>query len=532
MQKSEIEGEISKLETAMEAADDTYWYLHIGRATDLSGFDHMLYRSFEILPGALSILTLSTFVALAFMKPAWAAYLTIIFSIYWLFKTVYLSMHLRHNFQRMRHNLALDWQQRLAPLAYDGIHHLVIFPFYQEEYEVVAESIRGLLRATWDTKKILVVLATEERAGPLQREVAERVARDFGGHFGSILITVHPEDQEGDIPGKGSNISYAAKEARARVIDVLQIPHDQVLVSAFDIDTVVYLQYFSCLTWHFLTAEQPYRSSFQPVPLYNNNIWHASTLSRVIAYSSSFWQMIQQERPEKLATFSSHAIPLPQLIEVGYWQRNVVSEDSRIFWNLFVRYDGDYKVVPLAYPISMDANMAPTLFSTAKQIYKQHRRWTYGVENIPYILFACIKNPRIPFRKKFRAAAVQIEGFWSLTTHPLILLVVGWLPLIVGGHGFNATVLSYNLPFVARTFLTIAMLGLIASAAISMALVPPRPAEYGRFRSLVLTVQWLLVPITMVLFSSIPGLDAQLRLLSGRYLGFWVTPKTRTASTL
>ena len=507
-----------------------YWYLHIGRATDLEGFDRRLYRLFEILPGALSIATLGTFVALAFLQPTWAAYLTIIFSIYWLFKTVYLSLHLRHNFRRVRHHMALDWQERLKPLKYKSVHHLVIFPFYKEGYDVVAESMRALVRAQWDLKTVIVVLAVEERAGAEQREIAERIGRDFGEHFLACIVTVHPIGQEGDIPGKGSNISYAAREAKERVIDALQIPHDQVLVSAFDVDSVVYPQYFSCLTWNFLTAEDPYRSSFQPVPLYNNNIWNASTFSRVIAYSSSFWQMIQQERPEKLSTFSSHAIPLPQLIEVGYWQRNVVSEDSRIFWNLFVRYDGDYRVVPLAYPISMDANMAPTFFSTIKQIYKQHRRWTYGVENIPYMLFAFTKNPRIPFRKKARAAFVQIEGFWSLTTHPLILFAVGWLPLIVGGHGFTATVLSYNLPFVARSVLTLAMLGLVASAAIAMALLPPRPAEYGRFRSLILVLQWLLVPITMVVFSSIPGLDAQLRLMSGRYLGFWVTPKMRSGS--
>jgi hypothetical protein len=246
-----------------------------------------------------------------------------------------------------------------------------------------------------------------------------------------------------------------------------------------------------------------------------------------MAYSSSFWQMIQQERPEKLATFSSHALPFNTLHEAGYWQRNVVSEDSRIFWNLFVRYDGDYTVVPLAYPVSMDANVAPTFWRTAKHIYLQHRRWTYGAENIAYILFAFVKNPRIPLWKKVRAAAVQIEGFWSLVTHPLVLFSVGWLPLFVGGPVFNATVLSYNLPVVARSFLTLAMLGLIASAAICFTLIPERPKEYTRFRSVMMFLQWVFVPLPMVVFSSIPGLESQIRLMTGRYLGFWVTPKSR-----
>ncbi|MBI4080096.1 hypothetical protein HY414_02645, partial [Candidatus Kaiserbacteria bacterium] len=413
--------------------ENPYWYLHVGRASDLAGRDRMIYRMFEILPGALSLTTLGLFIALSFLKPVFAAYLTIIFSIYWLFKTFYLSIHLRHNFKRIRHNLSIDWNERLESLKYGHIIHLVIFPFYDESYEVLAGSVRGLLDSRWDLQTMVVVLAAEERAGSRALETAARIEAEFGSKFLACITTRHPAGVEGEMPGKGSNISFAAEEARVRILDPRGIPYEHVLVSAFDVDTVVYPQYFACVTWHFLTAENPLRNSYQPVPLYNNNIWEAPMLARVMAYSSSFWQMIQQERPEKLATFSSHAVPFSALYEAGYWQRNIVSEDSRIFWNLFARYDGDYEVMPIAYPVSMDANVAPTFFGTVRNIYLQHRRWTYGAENIAYILFTFLKNPRIPLRKKFRAALFQIEGFWSLTTHPLILFAVGWLPLFIGG---------------------------------------------------------------------------------------------------
>ena len=509
--------------------DSPYWYLHIGRASDLAGSDRVLYRLFEMLPGILSLSTLGVFVTFSFFLPIWAAYATIAFSIYWLLKTCYLSIHLRHNFKRLRHNMKLDWNERLKVLHYDHIVHLAIFPYTDEQYEVLAESVRALTQATYNAKRIAVVLAAESRGGVEQKVIADRIVREFSPHFRACIVTEHPANLPGEIPGKGSNISYAAEEARRRILDTENIPYENVLVSAFDVDTVIYPQYFSCLTWHFLTAERPMRSSFQPVPLYNNNIWHAPMLSRVIAYSSSFWQMIQQERPEKLATFSSHAVPFVPLRGAGYWQKNVVSEDSRIFWNLFVRYDGDYEVIPMAYPVSMDANVGANVWDTSKNIYRQHRRWTYGAENIAYILFAFLKNPRIPLKKKFRAAAFQIEGFWSLATHPIILFAIGWMPLIVGGHSFNATVLSYNLPLIAEGFITAAMLGLVLSAAVSLSLLPERPPEYGRFRHIVLAAQWVLVPFTMVLFSSIPGLEAQIRLLTGNYLGFWVTPKRRNA---
>jgi hypothetical protein len=237
--------------------------------------------------------------------------------------------------------------------------------------------------------------------------------------------------------------------------------------------------------------------------------------------------MVQQERPERLATFSSHALSFKALHEAGYWQRNIVSEDSRIFWNLFMFYNGNYRVIPLSYPVSMDANVAATRWQTVKNIYKQHRRWTWGVENVPYIIFLSLKNKRLALRKKLAAIFVQVEGFWSLATNPLILFIVGWAPLIVGGQAFNTTVLSHNLPLVAKLFLTCAMFGLIISAVYCLSLVPRRPQHVGFRRSVAMLLQWALVPLTMVFFSSIPGLDAQIRLMMGKNLGFWVTPKLR-----
>ncbi len=503
-------------------------YLHVGSAHDLTGRDRVFYRALEIMPGVLSLVTLIGVIALSFYAPTYAAYFTIVFSLYWLLKTVYLSAHLRHNFHRMIYNMGVDWHERLKSEKYDDIVHLVIFPLYKEGYDVIHESVRGCRDADGDSKKIAITLTVEERAGEGQLALANRIKDEFKDDFFDFLVVAHPFGLPHEIPGKGSNISYAAEQARIHILDKHQLSYKRTIVSAFDIDTVVYPKYFDCLTWHFVTAENPEKLSFQPVPLFNNNIWEAPMLSRVLAYSSTFWQMVQQERPEKLATFSSHSLSFQALYDVGYWQKNIVSEDSRIFWNLFIAHDGDYKVVPLAYPVSMDANVAPTLWATAKNLYKQHRRWTWGVENVPYILFNFRKTPAIPFSKKFRAAYVQIEGFWSLVTNPLILFMVGWLPLIIGGRAFNSSILSYNLPIMARSILTIAMGGLIISAIITMRLVPARPKEYTWRRSAMMWLQGILVPFTMTAFSAIPGLDAQMRLLTGRYMGFWVTPKVRS----
>ncbi|XKT74438.1 MAG: glycosyltransferase [Patescibacteria group bacterium UBA2163] len=507
-------------------------YLHIGRASDLSGSDRTLYRFFETIPGILSVGTLIVFIILSFFIPKIVAYFTIGFSAYWLFKTIFLTIHLRHSFHRLRHNLTIDWSERLTKLRADDVHHVVIFPFYKEPYEVLYESVRALAESRFNTKQIAVVLGAEERAGTEAYEIAQRVQEAFQDTFLEIIITVHPADIVGEIAGKGSNIAHAAREATKRVVDTHGFAYENVLVSAFDADTVIYPDYFSCVTWNFLTTEDAQHASFQPVPLYNNNIWSSPTLSRILAYSSTFWQLIQQERPERLSTFSSHAIPLKALVEADYWQRNMVNEDSRIFFNLFMHYDGNYRVVPILYPVSMDANVGPGFFSTASRLYKQHLRWMYGsAENIPYLMFHFIKNSRIPLRKKIHLLGVHIEGAWSLAVQPLFLFAVGWLPLLIGGAAFNATVLSYNLPIISSWFLTAAMLGLVFLAIYGMRLMPVRPKNHSRFAFVRLWLQWLLVPFTMIIFSAIPGIEAQLRLAFKKYIGFWVTPKSRENNT-
>lgn len=498
---------------------------HIGRASDLSGSDRVLYRIYELIPGTLSWGTIIGAVVLSRIVPVWMAFFIIVFDFYWLLKTIYLSIHLRQNWRRMRHNITLDWKKMLEHMNYGHIVHLVILPFYKENYEVVEKTVRALLDASYDSNKLAVVLATEDRAGEEAQTIARAIREKYRKEFGHFITTIHPANVPGEMAGKGSNISYAAEEARKLILDADKIPYENVIVSAFDIDTVVYPQYFLCINWHFLTTENPYRVSFQPVPLYNNNIWEVPALSRVVAASGTFWQMVQQERPEKLATFSSHALSFKTLHEIGYWQRNMVSEDSRIYWNAFAASNGDYSVIPIAYPVSMDANLAPSFWQTVKNIYKQQQRWAWGVENIPYILFNITKNKAIPRWKKFRAAATQLEGFWSLATNPIIIFLLGWLPLVLGGEQFRSTVLSYNLPIITRNMMLLAMSGLVVSAIISMTFLPKRPEGYGAHRYAYMLLQWILVPITMTIFGAIPGLHAQTRLLFGRYMGFWVTPK-------
>jgi len=355
------------------------------------------------------------------------------------------------------------------------------------------------------------------------------VQEKYKNTFFKFLISVHPDNIQGEIGGKGSNTAFAGREAQ-KMVDELKIPYENVLISTFDIDTKVYPGYFACVTWNYLTEENPERASYQPVPIYNNNIWTAPAFSRVVSTSNTFWQMIQQERAEKLTTYSSHTMPSRAFFEVGY-PNNIVSDDSRIFWKAYLYYDGDYRVVPIYYMVSMDAVMAKNFWLTAINQYKQQKRWAWGCNEIPYIIFGFLQNKKIPFWTKIMHAYTVIDGFWSWATAALLLFLLGWLPILVGGESFNFTVLSFNLPILTGRIMTISMFGMCVSAILSAVLLPPLPKGTSWFmkvqkRSFVI-LQWVLLPVTLILFGSFPALDAQIRLMLGKYMGFWVTEKVR-----
>lgn len=465
----------------------------------------------------------------------------IFFDIYWLFKTIYFSFHLRISFRQMRRNMKIDWLKKLTESensttgSWRNIYHLVILPMYKEPYEVVEESFRALSKINYPKEKLIVVLATEKRAGEDAQATARKIEKEFGWHFFQFITTAHPDCLSGEISGKGSNESWAARETQKIIIDRLHIPYENILVSVFDIDTQIFPDYFGILTYNFLTCPFPQHSSFQPVPLFVNNIFQAPSFARVISFSATFWHIIQQSRPHRLTTFSSHSMPFKALTEVGFWNKNIVSEDSQIFWQCYVHYNGDWRVVPIHYPLSMDANAAPTFWQTIVNQYKQQRRWAWGgCENIPYILKNFRSNKKISFKKKFVWAFNYIEGFHSWATNTLIIFLLGWLPVIIGGTEFRFSLLSYNLPRITSYIMDLSMIGIITSAVLSIIILPPLPGWFKKRHYILYFFQWILMPLTMIFFGAFPALDAQTRgILGGKFkLDFWVTPKYRAKQSL
>lgn len=505
-------------------------YLDISKANDIKNQrDRIIYRLFEIIPGMISLGTILGVLVFSWLFPAQIAIFIICFCFYYLFRIFYFSLHQVIGYFKVKQHMRRDWLAELKKLKHKDwkkIYHVVILPSYKEGGHIIRESLNSLLKSDYPKEKLMVVLAMEERAGQEYQDVAKNIEKEYAGKFFKFLTVTHPGNVVGEIAGKGSNVAYAGKIAKEKMIDLLHLPYEDILVSTFDVDTKVYPQYFSCLTWYYLTEKNPQRASYQPIPVYNNNIWQARFFARVVSTSNTFWQMIQQERAEKLTTYSSHAIPGNVFFNVKY-PANVVCDDSRIFWRAYLYYDGDYRVVPIYYLVSMDAVDSVSIWKTMINQYKQQKRWAWGCAEIPYIFFAFLYNNKISFWKKVSHVYTLIDGYWSWATASLLLFVLGWLPIFLGGNKFNFTVLSFNLPILTGRVMTVSLLGMVVSAILSTMLLPPIPKHMSRLKKITIFLQWIFLPFTLIIFGAFPALDAQIRLMLGNYMGFWVTEKRR-----
>ncbi len=554
--------------------------------------DRKIQRMLEVIPGILTWATIVGMFVFSFLVPVWVAIFIIIFDIYWIFRTIFIAYYSIEGYRKLKKGKKIDWWERCQNISnpekfkevivkrigdlkeslqeksllsraerkiikreiknqreclqevknieklsaavgknqildWREIVQVVMLPTATEPAEVIEPSIRAIAESNFPNQQIIVLLATEEREPEERRLQKVNYLKDkFARVFRDFIVTTHIVKDD-EMKAKGSNATFAAK-VLMKYLNERNIDFKKVIFSNFDCDSVAHPQYFAALTYEYITDPKRLQRSYQPLPMYHNNIWDTNAFVRIIVTSSSFWHIFQSTRPDGMVTFSSHSEPFDTLVRVGFWPVNMISEDSIIYWKCFTYYNGDYKVKPLYLPISLDAVLAETYWKTIVNQYKQKRRWAYGIENFPVIMRALGPNKKVGLWKKIKVAFEMLEGHHSWATAPFILAVLGWLPVIIGGEQFNQSVLAHNLPAVTRTLMNLAMFGLAISVSLSFLLMPPRPQKYSRWKNIYMVLQWILIPITAPFLGALPAIDSQTRILLGKYFGeFWVTEKIR-----
>ncbi|MDD5496051.1 MAG: glycosyltransferase family 2 protein, partial [Candidatus Omnitrophica bacterium] len=487
--------------------------------------DKFYRRMFEIMPGLMTWTTLIGLSVLAIVKPIWVAIFIIVFDLYWATRVGYLTTLMVIAYRRLGKEKGVNWLHRCERLGKrhslecKDLYHAVIFPIYKEGLDVLAPSVEALIASNYPREKMIVVLTAEERAGEEVWENINFLKNKYEKSFYAFLITRHPDNIPGEARTKGANATWAAKMLK-EFVDSKKIAYEHTIVSCFDADTCAEREYFGCLAYHYITNPKRTRASYQPIPVYHNNIWHARSIARIIELGSSFMQMIESMRLEKFVTFSSHSMSFKALVEVGYWPVDMISDDSAIYWKCFLHYNGDYSVMPMYVTVSMDVATAKKIIPTIVKQYQQKRRWAWGVENFPFVMMGFMKNNKIPLRRKIRRGFHLLESHYTWAVWAIIVTFIAPLPIILGGGIFRQTAIGYNLPSMSAAVIRVTAVTLFISMFISLRLLPPRPKDVKPHRNILMFTQWLMVPFAAATLGSTPAIDAQTRLMLGKYMHF------------
>lgn len=522
------------------------------------------YRLFEILPGFISYGAIILLFVLSLIDPVLGSIYLFIIIATTLVKAVSVAYRTVQGYEVIKRAKRVDWRARFEDLknphdAYERLHdepsksyhfsehtenlklmaampgeypnpektlHVVIITAYDESIEVLRPSIKSIENSTFPSDHIIVVLAYEERGGEAMKATATKLHQEFKGVFKDFILVEHPDGISGEVVGKGPNLTYAGHFI-ANYFKKHHLPVDNTIVTSLDSDNHVHSKYLDNVAYEFVTHPNRQRLSYQPVSLFMNNIWDAPAPTRVIAVSNSFFNVITTMRPHVLRNFASHSQPLQALEAMDFWSKRTIVEDGHQYWRSLFFFGGDYSVLPIRIPIYQDAVLDETFFKTVKAQFIQVRRWYYGASDVAFVgtrLF-CKKSERpMPFWQLFPKFWRLLDGHVTLAILAPIVAFGGWVPMLMNLS--SHAMVAYNLPNVVSVVETFASIGLIVTVLVSFRMLPPRPTKYKKSRSVLMILQWVLMPITSILYQSVAAFYAQTRLILGRYMEkFDVTKK-------
>lgn len=529
-----------------------------------SGKRTPLYRFFEMLPGLISYTAIILLFVLSWISPILGACYLFIIIAATLVKAVSVAFRTIQGYEVVKKAGKVDWRGRMKDLedphaaferlrgksskSYnfnvhvenlrmlnamqseypkpEKIYHAVIMTAYNEGPEILEPSIKAIQNSTFPNERIIFVMAYEERGGEEIEKTVNMLAEKFKGVFKEFMLVKHPKDMAGEVIGKGPNLTYAGSFLTDKV-QKLKIPIENVIVTSLDSDNRMAPRYLDAVAYEFVVHPNRQRLSYQPVSLFMNNIWDAPAPTRVVAVSNSFFNIISTMRPHAIRNFASHSQPLQALKAMDYWSKRTIVEDGHQFWRSLFFFDGDYSVLPIRLPIYQDAVMDETLWKTMKAQFVQVRRWNYGASDVAYVgvrLFRSRSKRGMPFFPLLAKFWRLLDGHVTLAIMAPMVAFGGWIPLIMNNTSRDMVV--YNLPSVVSMVQTIASIGLLITVLVSLKMLPRRPERYRKGRTILMVLQWILMPVTSILYQSLSAFYAQTRLLLGKYMEkFDVTKK-------
>lgn len=486
-----------------------------------------------------------------------------VFFVYWVIRSYSVTIAAWIAIRRLDQWVKVDWAARYRAeerdTPWDWPRHMVIIPNYKEPEQGLERTLTALA-AQKHPEQLVIVLAMEDREADVH-EKARRLTSKFAGTFGDLFATFHPAGIPGEAPGKGSNEAWAARQAYLRLIETAGDDLDRYSVTSCDADAIFHPNHFTATNYQFLTAEDRYRTFWQPAIFNTNNIWEVPAPLRIPEGLSGVNRASNLILPfsVKFPT-SCYTLSWRMLHEVDYWDEEVIPEDWHIYMKCTFSLGNRVRVKPIWIPLGNDCVLSETSAKTFRAHYTQAKRHAWGASDIPYAWRAVANGgPASFFRRLTLASALtKVHTFWVAQWYLVTLGVL--LPAKMTGS-FGASMpewwshKAFNIPGIGlhpenivnpEAWLTIGRAGvieptiwlnlcgllltlclppLVGIVAFEAKIRPARPAGVSRIETFKQLGMWpLMAPITFF-WASLPALDAQLHLARGRDLIYRVAEK-------
>lgn len=485
-------------------------------------------RGLEILTGLVPWMVVVGLVAGSFFIPETIAYLILAFNVYWLYRSLQMVVNAISGYLNIRATEQIDWMSRLkseqlTKSKFRKIFHVVIIPNVKEPLSILERNLDSLSRQNFSLANLVIVLAMEDRVEGVH-ERAEILLKKYKNKFGKILATFHPI-APGETIGKHSNETFAAKAVKEMLVGKMKVPIKNITITTSDVDCVFPNQYFSLLTYRFLTVRHPFNSFFQAPLFMYNNLHRLPLLVRVpsIVGGIHYLSMLRKATG-RFMNFSTYSLSLAMLDKVGYWDVDVIPEDWHLNLKSYFALKGKVEIAQLYLPVFIDAAESTSKWKTYRNNYEQVKRWAWGVVDVPYVVKKFFQHPEIPVWDKFQKLSLTLEWHFVWSSSWLLITLGATIPTIVNPV-FGRTTLGYNLSRVSSGILTLCLAGILTITVLDVLLNSNRKNRLRTLLHPITYLQWLLLPVAGFIFGALPGLESQTRLMLGKYIDYRVTEK-------
>eukprot|EP00931_Biecheleriopsis_adriatica_P013970 TRINITY_DN11554_c0_g2_i1.p1 TRINITY_DN11554_c0_g2~~TRINITY_DN11554_c0_g2_i1.p1 ORF type:complete len:779 (+),score=125.98 TRINITY_DN11554_c0_g2_i1:69-2405(+) len=329
---------------------------------------------------------------------------------------------------------------------WQDVMHFVIFPNYKEDPEVLKLAVKSVAKSDLAFSQIVLVLAMEAREEGAQAKAAA-LCKEVGSQFRHCLVTYHPPDLPGEMPGKSSNTKWAAEQVfeycTQHKIDIANA-----VCTVGDADSEFHQEYFAALTYYFVNSgseenETParYLTIWQPPVLHYKNYVKQPAIVKLCSLIVGTHELSNLADPDATRVpYSTYSISAKLAKAVHGWDPDWISEDWHMCLKCFLATAGRLNVMPIFLPVLNYTPEGETVWETFVGRWTQEKRHALGFCEIVYFLdhfpriFSTVQGIEAKmqflwkgFRLWFKLLMVHVvmASLWALG--PLNVMLMGWL---------------------------------------------------------------------------------------------------------